>query len=364
MKKNYTHTLFVFVFFTFGWLTINAQTPDTSIDLSTAASPVWYNMNSAATANGNAAIRPHATDASPIAGDVVTAPAVVLPDQGKDKYLWRFEGTTAGFKIINKLTGQQITNPATAATNSLFSMSATGSDYTYTTVADVTVNNVTGTAIYFTPVDAAYAAVGRINSQGTITNLVLFKSSTNGDISASGGGKGSLFWLRKVAMKTVTVTYGGTGTGTAQIMKDDGTTPEAVLTVSKSQSIGVTMTAAAQSGFQFMGWYDATGTTKLSANTTYTYSGTESVNIVAKFDILSGLNQLANEVKLTSEKGLLNVQNVTPETGYMNVYSVDGRQIASRMFNPGTVSMNLQSGIYIVKVELSGKEMITKVIVK
>lgn len=355
MKKNYFLAFAAFVVFAATGHQVSAQ--ETEIQTSTAENPVWYNINSAATAYGsiNAAMAPKtdATWGEIIKGEKPVSPDVTLPAQNQDKFLWRFHNDGSGNVIfVNKLTGTQITNPPTATLGlaERFRMSATGSAFTHTAVAGISGNGVSGTAFYFTPLDAAYAAVGRLNSDGGVAELVLFKAGTNGDILQTGG-KGSLFWMRKVLMKTVSVSVStaGGGTGTVKIMKDDGITPEAETTVSKAQTIGVTVVAEPGANSNFLAWMNAATQDVLSTDATYSYVDTYDIELEAVFDVNTAIEipTVNADVYPVPFNKVLNVSNALLSHPVI-LTDLSGKIVMSSVTNTLNTA-NLAPGMYILK---------------
>ena len=359
MKKSLRIYLSALCLTVFGFVSLHAQ-PVTSFQLSTAENPVWYNMNSAATAGANAGMgfAESATLGNIVKGLVPVSPATVHPDQNKDKYLWRFENDGNGNIFIINKSGLKIDHPATTASGQRALMNTTGKAYTFNAVTGITTNNVTGTAFYFTPLDAAYAAVGRLNCDGSTKELVLFKAGTNGDILQSGG-KGSLFWLYEVPMKTVSVTSSGTGAGMVVILNDAGE-PEEGNSVSKAKSLTVVVRASANVGSAFEGWKNVTTGAIISTDAEYSYTGAESVQLEAVFTVSSttalknaGLTELsfypnpATGLVVCSE-------NVTAT----EIYSQSGQLISRTSGHRFDVS-SIPTGTYILRM-ISGENSIYK----
>ncbi len=361
MKKTYT--LFLVAAACLATALAQSQ-PVTSVQLSTEANPVWYNMNSAATAGANAGMgfAEHATLGSIVKGQVPVSPATVHPDQAKDIYLWRFEDDGSGNVYIINKGGLAIDHPGTAASAQRVQMSTEGKPYTITEVSGISTNNVSGTTFYFTPVDAEFAAVGRLNCDGSTKELVLFKAGTNGDILQSGG-KGSLFWLYEVAMKTVTVTSTGTGMGMALIMNDEGE-PEAANTVSKAQTLAVVVRAAANVGSTFEGWKDVATGNIVSTEAEYSYTATDDIELEAVFtlDSATSLNS-ANKSSLNfypnPARGIV---TCSEDVSFTQLYSQTGQLVLETQGNRFDVS-GLAPGLYVLKMNSTERKALRSVLV-
>ena len=328
--------------------------PVTTVQLSTEANPVWYNMNSAATAGANAGMgfAEHATLGTIVKGTVPVTPATIHPDQNKDSYLWRFEDDGSGnVHIINK-TGFRIDHPGTAASAQRVLMTMEGKPYTLTEASGISTNNVSGTAFYFTPVDAEFAAVGRLNCDGATKELVLFKAGTNGDILQTGG-KGSLFWLYEVAMKSVSVSSSGTGSGMAIIMNDLGE-PEAVSSVSKAQTLAVVVRASANVGSVFEGWKDVATGDIVSTDGEYSYTGTEDIALEAVFtlDSATSLNNATASALSFYPNPARGIVTCSADVTSTQLYSQTGQLVLETQGNRFDVS-GLAPGVYVVKMNTS-----------
>lgn len=355
MKKNYA--LFTAII---GALLIGsaAMAQETILQTSTSVAPIWYNMNSAATAAGaiNAGLA-QATSTGTfgeiIKGTLPAAGSVTDPTQNQDKFLWRFEADGANVYIVNKATGLKISNPLTAVSGltERFRMNSTGSTFVSASVSGVSVNGVSGTAFYFTPTDAAYSAVGRLNCDGGVAELVLFKGATNGDI-LPGGGKGSLYWLRLVPMKSVEVSVSSTGasTGTVAILKDDAVTAEAGTSVSKAQSIGVTVVATPNDAkTAFTEWKNKVTGAQVATTASYTYAGTADVQLEAVFSLISSVKQIESTVGVYPNPFTtsLTVENALPASK-IQLFDLNGKEVLSA--KQATISTaKLQKGAYVLK---------------
>lgn len=356
MKKNYIILAAIVVAMFLG-STVKAQ--EEELQTSTAGAPIWYNMNCAGTSNAavkNAAIAQftHPVNGEIAKGQSPTPPTTKLATQNQDKFLWRFESDGAGsVYIINKFSNQQFTYPATAELKSpplMFTMTAVGSLFTPTAVANITSNDVSGTAFYFTPTDAAYAAVGRVNCEGTFAELSLWKPGGGGVGDIGPGGKGSLYRLYLVPMKSVTVSVSAasTSTGTVAIMKDDATTPEEVNVVSKAQSIGVTVVAIATTG-QFVEWRNVVTGLAVAETATYTYTDDADIQLEAVFDIPSSVGQvsMAAGVYPNPFKNSLQVESAV-QGSKISIFDLSGREVLSS-FSSSINTSKLETGSYILK---------------
>lgn len=173
-----------------------------------------------------------------------------------------------------------------------------------------------------------------------------------------------MFWLRKVDLKTVSVEVNLPTAGEVSILKDDGTTPEAELTVSKATNVNVSMNAVPATGYKFVAWKNKADNTILSTETSFVYNGTTDITIVAEFvrDSGTGLDELSSNIKLSPKKGQLEVVNSSSKVVQIHIFAIDGRLVTNRSLANGSIAVTLQPGIYIVKNSLSGKA--EKVIVK
>jgi hypothetical protein len=335
--------------------------PVTTFQLSTAENPVWYNINSAATAGANAGMAPavSATLGNIVKGIVPVSPATVHPDQNKDLYLWRFENDGNGNMFIINKSGLKIDHPATAAASQRVLMNTDAKAYTFTAVAGITTNNVSGTAFYFTPIDAAFAAIGRLNCDGSTKELVLFKASTNGDILQTGG-KGSLFWLYEVPMKSVSVSASGTGAGLVMIMNDAGE-PEEGSAVSKAQSLTVVVRASANVGSVFDGWKNKTTGEVLSTDAEFSYSGTQNVELEAVFslDASTSLNNAGSMSLSFYPNPATGMVVCTDDVLATEIYSQSGQLLRVNKGNRFDVSA-LPVGAYLVKMISENDTVIRK----
>lgn len=339
------------------FMTSAVMAQETSLQTSTAEAPVWYNVNSAATAPGatNAGLAQVTSTGSfgeIVKGTLPVAPATTVATQNQDKYLWRFENDGSGnIYMINKLSGMKLANPsiAVAGLTERFRMNTTGSTFTFTAVTGITTGTVTGTAFYFTPTEAAFSAVGRVNCDGGVAELLLFKGGTNGDILQTGG-KGSLYWLRKVLMKSVSVSIAtaSTGTGTVAILKDDAVTPEATQTVSKAQSIGVTVVATTTNG-SFLGWKNITTGLTVSTSASYTYTDAADIQLEAVFGTTTDAKQvqLAHGIYPNPFNNSLTVDNAVTGTK-ISLLSLNGAEVLSTTLNSINTE-KVQKGAYILK---------------
>lgn len=335
--------------------------PVTTFQLSTAANPVWYNINSAATAGANAGLAPevHATLGTIVKGIVPVSPATVHPDQNKDKYLWRFENDGNGNVIIINKSGLKIDHPATAASGQRVLVNDGGKAYSFTAVEGITTNNVSGTAFYFTPLDASYAAIGRLNCDGSTKELVLFKAGTNGDILQTGG-KGSLFWLYQVPMKSVSVSSSGTGAGLVMIMNDAGE-PEEGSSVSKAQSITVIVRASANVGSAFQGWKNKVTGQVVSTDAEYNYSGTEDIQLEAVFgsDSATSLNKAGLTAMSFYPNPASGMVVCSDDVLATEIYSQSGQLLMVTRGNRLDVSQ-LPVGVYVLKMISEDERVIKK----
>lgn len=333
---------------------------DTNLQSSTASAPIWYNINSAATAAGatNAGLAA-VTDA--ILGDIVrgTKPVsgqFVATVQNQDKYLWRFEdGGNGSVKWINKATGKELTNPATTGTvQNRFVMSISGSTFVPATVAGISTAGVSGTAFYFTPTDPTYAAAGRINCDGGSAELVFFKSATNGDILQTGG-KGSLFWLRLVSMKSVKVSSSDSNLGSVFIMKDDSITAETGSEVSKAQTAGVVVKAEPVTGARFVEWQNKSTGNVVSTDSRFVYSAINDVELVAVFNSVStGINEYSqtftHQNPFSESITLTNV----PEGTHIRLLDETGKTLLTTSAKQIDTS-GLKSGIYFLQIQINNE---------
>lgn len=331
---------------------------DTSLQTSTAATPIWYNMNSAATAAGatNAALAQVTSTGSfgeIVKGTLPVAPATTIATQNQDKYLWRFESDGSGnIYIINKLTGMKVANPTTAVSGltERFRMNATGSTFAFASVAGITTGTVTGTAFNFTPTDATYSTLGRINCDGGVAELVLFKGGTNGDILQTGG-KGSLYWLRMVPTKTVAVSVStiGTGAGTTSILKDDAVTSEPTQTVSKAQTIGVSVVATAATNSKFIAWKNKVDGQEVSKDATYIYTGTADIQLEAVFDLTTSIGEPKSATLNFFPNPATDVVNCSSAVKRTILFSTSGQKVLEGFGNTLNVS-NVPTGTYIIQL--------------
>lgn len=362
MKKSLRNFFRAVVTAVFAPVWLLAQ-PVSTFQLSTAQNPVWYAINSAATAGANAGMgfSVNATLGTIVKGIIPVSPATVHPNQNKDKYLWRFENDGNGNVFIINKQGLKIDHPATAASAQRVLMTSEGKAYAFTAVGGISTNNVTGTAFYFTPLDATYAAIGRLNCDGSTKELVLYKAGTNGDILQTGG-KGSLFWLYEVRMKTVSVSSSGSGSGMVMIMNDEGE-PEEGNSVSKAQSIAVVVRASANVGSVFEGWKNKGTGEVVSAEPEYSYSGTEDIQLEAVFG--TGSATSLNAAGLTAMNFFPN-----PSTGMVvcsgdvratEIYSQSGQLLIATSGNRIDVSA-LPVGAYLVKLISADASVIKKLI--
>lgn len=335
--------------------------PVTTFQLSTAENPVWYNINSAATAGANAGMAPavSATLGDIVKGIVPVSPATVHPDQNKDKYLWRFENDGNGNVFIINKSGLKMDYPAAAAAAQRVLMNTGGKTYTFTAVTGITTNNVSGTAFYFTPTDAAYAAIGRLNCDGSTKELVLFKAGTNGDILQSGG-KGSLFWLYEVPVKSVSVSASGTGAGLVMIMNDAGE-PEEGSVVSKAKSLTVVVRASANAGSVFEGWKNKATGEVLSTDAEYSYPGTEDVELEAVFslDASTTLHTAGSKFMSFYPNPASGMVVCTDDVQATEIYSQSGQLLRVSNGNRFDVSA-LPVGAYLVKMISENETVIKK----
>lgn len=363
MKKHLSIYPAVLLIFTASVFSLSAQ-PLTSFQLSTSSSPVWYNINSAATAGVNAGLGAyeHVTLGTIIKGVVPVSPATIHPDQTKDTYLWRFENDGNGnIIIINKL-GLKVNHPATAATGQRVAMNTEGKSYAYNAVSGITTNGVSGTAFYFTPLDATYAAIGRLNCDGSTKEIVLYKAGSNGDIAQTGG-KGSLFWLYEVPMKTITVSYSGTGAGIAVVLDDNGD-PEMNTTVSKAQAATVKVRASPNAGSKFDGWKNVNTGNIVSTESEYSYTGTADIQLEATFtDVSTSLsyNKAGEQLDFYPNPATATIvctQNVLK----MQMFSQSGQLVKETFGNHFDVS-ELPSGVYILKM-MSKNNSVNKRLIK
>lgn len=339
--------------------------PVTSFQLSTAENPVWYTMNSAASAGANAGMgfEVNATMGNIVKGIVPVSPATVHPDQNKDKYLWRFENDGNGNVFIINKSGLKIDHPATAASGQRVLMNTEGKAYSFAAVEGITTNNVSGVSFYFTPIDAAFAAIGRLNCDGSTKELVLFKAGTNGDILQTGG-KGSLFWLYDVPMKSVSVSSSGTGTGLVIILNDAGE-PEEGSSVSKAQSLTVVVRASANVGSVFQGWKNKVTGEMVSAEPEYNYSGTQDIQLEAVFS--SNSTTSLNNTGLTAmnfyPNPAIGIVVCSDNVLSVEIYSQSGQQLMVSNGNRFDVSQ-LSTGVYMLKMVSEHQTVYSKIIKK
>lgn len=363
MKKHLSIYPAILLIFIASVFSLSAQSV-TSFQLSTSGSPVWYNINSAATAGVNAGLGAyeHTTLGSIIKGVVPVSPATIHPDQTKDAYLWRFENDGSGNVIIVNKLGLKINHPVTVGSGQRVTINAEGKSYTYTAVTGITANGVSGTAFYFTPLDATYANVGRLNCDGSTKEIVLYKAGSNGDIAQTGG-KGSLFWLYEVPMKTITVSYTGTGAGIVVVLGDNGD-PETNTTVSKAQAAVVKIRAVANVGSEFEGWKNVSTGSIVSTEAEYSYTETADIQLEATFtDVSTSLsyNKAGKQLDFYPNPATATIvctQNVLK----MQMFSQSGQLVKETFGNHFDVS-ELPSGVYILKM-MSKNNSVNKRLIK
>lgn len=127
--------------------------------------------------------------------------------------------------------------------------------------------------------------LGNSNTQYTSLN----HSQTVYKYTSSGGTSAASYTAQSVASGTVTISaYKMTGNGTASNSSNSGTISAAATTsLSKDAAYTgeVTLTASANAGYSFIGWYESTSaTTALSTETSYTYNAPNSTkSIYARF---------------------------------------------------------------------------------
>ena len=287
MKKN----LFLSLLFVTGLFVANeakaAVTPTAGAvdpEVSTADSPKWYTMMSSHLTDNTRQNRFLKLDGTTLKTEQF---ATGIPaDQVTEAFLWRLEsandGTDSHVYLVN-CNGQRVFVPSTATAedgstyiNTPLEMNETGS------VWDLTTSLATG--ITTDCADKQYA-LRFVNYSGARAFMNAMDGGTNFGITIYAAGvhqaSGWFFYPAEytapAATKTVAVASSDNEKGSVAIEGSE----ESSIEVTATDSVVVKATAA--EGFMFSRWLEQTTDSVVSYRHTYTYKGSESINLVAEF---------------------------------------------------------------------------------
>ncbi len=218
-------------------------------EVSTAASPVWYNMMSS---HLTAADRQNRFLTLAADGDVLTSEKIdggILEANQNDKYLWRLEAGVSGegyVYIVNKASGKRLFGIATLASNGSLTVDYSGVEWKFQTAASTGQTGTTPNQYVFNFEGLAtkrYLNVGD-NLGNAGYKVVVFTAGTQ---NASG-------WFLYPITSTKTVNFAQPSNGTVEVRATNGTSTLSTLTSGGSVIVGtqVTVTLTPNSGYSLV----------------------------------------------------------------------------------------------------------------
>ena len=336
----------------------------TTPTVSTAASPVWYNMMATnVAANGvDRYNRYMFWDGTNLKGNQFNSG---INDAAQDdKYLWRLEQGTSGVLIINKTSGKRVFTSSSNTNNNALSATDAGTEWTMATASTIiTTGTVLGQyAFYLGTIGSPFLMnVG----DGITYSYKILIFNTAGSAAKSSG------WFLYPVTTQNAITFAQPANGTVAVTATNGTTTPTTLTTGNQVLVGTaaTVTLAPASGYVLstitVNGADSTAkvtnnTLKVRVNAATTITTTYVVNPGTDIAEINSKNSVwptvfSSELKLNS--GLTNASKV-------DIFNIQGVKVYSATSNFSNINTtNLSSGCYLIKV-YTAKNIYTQKIVK
>lgn len=345
------------------------------ITFSNAESPVWYKMNayyaSSGTVNKSNMIAYYENGNSRwIVKGGSNTKVGYSGFKDPEVAMWRFEGTEASFRLVNKATGLKLAYPASAASQQRFLLNETGSTFKLGR-ADALNNAMAADAFYIDPTDESLASIGRVNVDGSAAEFILYKNGV-ADIT---GGKGSTLVFMTVPVKTIDAVSSDYSLGEVKIKDEDAVTGYAsgafvfspsdtyasVASLTRSAAASVTIVAQPKGYGKFVKWVNAVDESLLSTSSVLEYTDSPSLSIKAVFAIPTGLEAAASEdydMSFYIEEGNTYLVG-SPNVETVILFDLSGRRLLSASGQRLNIA-GIQKGSYLVSLENKKGDVFTK----
>ena len=335
-------------------------TPGTQeVEFSTAEKPKWYKLNpyyASSPSVQKANLMAYHNGSKLIIKGACNTKEDNLSFTTPDNALWRLEGSTESFVLVNKGTGLQLTLPTVNAQQERYTLTEKGSTFTLKKSADLN-QAMSIDAYYIDPTDGNYAAKGRVHADGATVELILFKNNT-ADIT---GGRGSSFIFIDVEEKLVTVTSSNDKIGTFNIAKSEEAiafandnftfeVPSSVFetshSVTRAANNPVIIYAEPTAPGIFDGWYNKADNRLISKDLTLTYNDTTSIDIEARFTDMTGIDAPAaiGSIGFIFSKESI---RLTHPAESITIFSTSGQKVMEAK-GDAVIATSLPKGVYTI----------------
>ena len=344
------------------------------VEFSTETTPVWYKMNpfyaNSPTINKTnlVAYRPANAD-NYIIKSAANTHISNVDFSDPDAALWRLEGNSDKFYLINKGTNLRLTYPQ--GSDKHYTLSTEGNTFRIRKSAELD-KKMQPDAYYLEPTDPTMLTNGRVHCEGATGELIIFKNG-NADVV---GGKGSTYIFIETPVKQIYAKANNEAWGTVHIRKDkvpakfaDGSfifevpdEEELASPVFRSINNKVTLVAVPATDCKFVEWRNDSGNV-IANEATWEY--TKEVDLVAEaiFARPTSINSTPSKddyaPQLNPEGNCI---SVSAEGGTLTIYSSTCKKIQLTTEKKLHIG-HLEHGIYIIKADF-GNITRTSVIVK
>lgn len=349
MKKNYIFGAFV-ALLTFVSLSVFAQ-PYTDMPagflttppaVSTAESPVWYNMMS--TNSDDRRISYMYFDGTNFKTEQILTG--ITDAMQSDKYMWRLEAGTKGPEyvvFVHKTSGARITGAA-LANNSTLTMGETGVEWYMQASSAITGSTTNGQYCFNYNGPSPTLLMNAGDNISFFRNVLVFNGT--GSAARSSG----WFFYPVTSTKTVTINVSENGTVTATAT--NGTQVQSTITTGNSVLVGtkVTVSVSPASGFVLQALtVNGNDVTASLSEGKYSFNVNADATVEAVFTVstINPSTSLLRGVYMNPQTNRLTFFNRVENTE-ATIYNVTGKRITGS--NASEIDLSdVQAGVYFVR---------------